>query len=278
MRIRRGPATVTGSVRRTSASCRQVGKPLGSIASSGRRGGRPGSQDTCLRPTPSSPLEEGKGSMRRMMWAPVVLVALLAVRDRLGGSRDRGSARRGSDLDDLRRPGHDRREGDRQGRRAAIVRRRERIRRESGPRPDDDVGARRARAGAGFAGVATWDATLRATSWSTEHRRRTPSSRLPVLGLRAQLRVPRRSAAASSRCSTGDEVLFAFDALRQAAARSSTESARRRPCGRGAGRAAPSRTEHDRQRLPCGERASAGVARRTGPDGRLGDDASPRRA
>ena len=81
--------------------------------------------------------------MRRMMWAPVLAALLLAVRNRLGGSRDRQSARRGSDLDDLRRPGDDGREGDRQGGSRSHATGPRRPGANPGPGPDDDVRARR---------------------------------------------------------------------------------------------------------------------------------------
>ena len=93
-------------------------KPLGSIASSGRRGGRTREPGYLPPATPDSPSRKGRLRCSRGCGRGGAPRAA-RLRNRAGCARDSESQGRGIDLDDIRRPRDDGREGDRQGRRPA---------------------------------------------------------------------------------------------------------------------------------------------------------------
>ena len=189
MQDRRGPATVTGSIRRTSIG-RSATEPLGEHRFLGRRGGRPGSQETCLRPGRAQPSRKGRLPMLIRSLCAAALVALLASAACLGRARHRSTAGRRLRLDDLRRPRHDRRQDDRQGRR-----RRTRATAPSGrsatPGPTDDLRARR-RLDRRRLHLGRDLVRLRRLLHRPRRPRRRQLRHEPVLGLRAQLRARRR--------------------------------------------------------------------------------------
>ena len=113
MRIRRGPATVTGE----AAPHERALEPLEGHRRPGRRGsGRPGSQETCLRPKRHTPSWKGVAPDENSTFPrPGRRVVLLARAGRVAGARGardrdrarrrrRGHARCRSDRGDRRRP------------------------------------------------------------------------------------------------------------------------------------------------------------------------------
>ena len=107
VRIRRGPATVTGEAtawRRTSPVTEPSRRP------GKARRGRPGSQETFLRPPSRSPSWKGVAHSMKLSPRPAWLPDSSALAARTGARRagDRRPAHRRRDAHALRRPGDDR--------------------------------------------------------------------------------------------------------------------------------------------------------------------------